>query len=360
MGSKKREEVDNNTLIESTVVSDEIMVSVFCLAYNHERFIRKTLDGFIMQRTSFPFEVLIHDDASTDKTAEVIREYEEKYPDIIKPVYQKENQYSKPGHPNIIATHLFPRAKGKYFAWCEGDDYWIDPFKLQRQIDIMESHPECSACLSKVERITYEGKPKGEFIPVFNKEDGVIHGKDFVNYVLDPAPMNVFPIQISGLVAQKTVYCEYCNKLPSFVNCSPVGDIPLALYLGMKGDIYYIHDVMSHYRTGNPYSFIGRTHSKREKSAQHYERKAIFYESFDQYTNYEYHEHAEKAVAYCKYSAALKRRDYKQIRAKESRWLYRALPMKKKTSQFVVHYFPWAEEPLKKMIYFSKKVHRFI
>ncbi|WP_183308060.1 glycosyltransferase family 2 protein [Dysgonomonas hofstadii] len=124
--------------------SETPVVSICCLTYNHERFIRQCLDGFLMQKTSFPFEILIHDDASTDSTASVIREYEERYPGIIKPIYQKENQYKK-GIANT-PTYQFPRVRGKYIAFCEGDDYWIDEYKLQKQVDFLESHPDYSLC----------------------------------------------------------------------------------------------------------------------------------------------------------------------------------------------------------------------
>lgn len=124
--------------------NDDVMVSILTLAYNHEPYIRQCLDGIVMQRTNFRFELLIHDDASTDETANIIREYEKKYPDIIKPIYQKENQYSK--KVPIGATYLYPKAKGKYIALCEGDDYWTDALKLQKQVDFLESHPDYVMC----------------------------------------------------------------------------------------------------------------------------------------------------------------------------------------------------------------------
>lgn len=124
--------------------SDEVKVSICCVTYNHAPYIRQCLDGFLMQKTDFPIEILIHDDASTDGTQDIIREYEKKYPELIKPIYQSENQYSK--GVKISLTYNWPRAKGKYIAMCEGDDYWTDPYKLQKQVDFLESHPEYVMC----------------------------------------------------------------------------------------------------------------------------------------------------------------------------------------------------------------------
>ena len=130
------------------------LVSIFTLAYNHAPYIRQCLEGFLMQRTTFSFECLIHDDASTDETADIIREYESRYPDIIKPIYQTENQYSKGG--GITRKFLIPRAQGKYIAICEGDDYWTDPLKLQKQVDFLETHPDYTIC-GGMYRILKEG-----------------------------------------------------------------------------------------------------------------------------------------------------------------------------------------------------------
>lgn len=123
-------------------MNKELIVTIQCLAYNHEPYIRQCLDGFVMQKTNFRFEAIVHDDASTDGTADIIRKYAEKYPDIIKPIFETENQYSKKDGSlgKIIGLHTH----GKYVAMCEGDDYWIDPLKLQKQVDFLEEHPEYS------------------------------------------------------------------------------------------------------------------------------------------------------------------------------------------------------------------------
>jgi len=120
------------------------LVTIWTTTYNHAPFIRQCLEGILMQKTTFSFELLIHDDASTDETADIIREYEARYPNIVKPIYQTENLFSKGG--GITRKFLLPRSQGKYIAACEGDDYWTDPLKLQKQIEFLESHPDYTIC----------------------------------------------------------------------------------------------------------------------------------------------------------------------------------------------------------------------
>ncbi len=120
----------------------EVMVSIHCITYNQEKYISEALEGFITQKTNFRFEAIVHDDASTDPTPMIIKKYTEKYPSIIKPIFEKENQWSKKDGSlgRIMNAHM----RGKYVAFCEGDDYWIDPLKLQKQVDFLESHPDFS------------------------------------------------------------------------------------------------------------------------------------------------------------------------------------------------------------------------
>ncbi|MBO4828839.1 MAG: glycosyltransferase [Fibrobacter sp.] len=139
MLNKFQEEITANW---KSMDTEHPLVSIKCLAFNQEEYIAQTMDGFLMQETNFPFEIIVHDDASTDKTADILREYEKKYPLIVKPIYQTENQYSKRDGSLTRASNA--PLKGKYVAECEGDDYWTDPNKLQRQVDFLESHPDYS------------------------------------------------------------------------------------------------------------------------------------------------------------------------------------------------------------------------
>lgn len=121
-------------------------VAIWCIAYNQKDFIKDALDGFVMQKTDFPFVVIVHDDRSTDGTTDVIREYAKKYPELIIPVIETENQWSKGGLKHIVDIMNSHYRIGKYIAFCEGDDYWTSPDKLQTQIDFLESHSDYSMC----------------------------------------------------------------------------------------------------------------------------------------------------------------------------------------------------------------------
>jgi glycosyltransferase involved in cell wall biosynthesis len=131
-------------------------LSIICFAFNHEKFIKHALEGFVTQKTNFPFEIVIHDDASTDKTADIIREYEAKYPDLFKPIFQKINQFSL--EKGRVTKICYAAAKGKYIAICEGDDYWTDPLKLQKQVVFLEKNPEYNFSLGAYNTIDEKGK----------------------------------------------------------------------------------------------------------------------------------------------------------------------------------------------------------
>lgn len=158
-------------MIVEEVNRGSLMVTIRCLTYNHEPYIRQCLEGFVKQKTSFRFEAIVHDDASTDGTTTVIREYAERYPDIIKPIYETENQYSK--HDGSIRRIMDAHTHGKYVAICEGDDYWTDPYKLQKQVDFLESHPDYVMCSHRFDQY-YEDEQRLE-----KERDETFQGADY-------------------------------------------------------------------------------------------------------------------------------------------------------------------------------------
>ena len=249
------------------------LVSVSCITYNHENYIRQALDSFLEQECSFGYEIIIHDDASTDATPDIIREYAEKYPDIIKPMLQSENQYSR-GISNISGVYNFPRALGKYIAMCEGDDFWCDPHKLAGQAAYMEAHPDTALCCHAAKTLAMDGayRSSDEIHPYH--ETRQLTAAEVIS-----KPVN-FP------TASMFFRTEYARTLPEwYFNC-PVGDIPLQLYMLSKGNVYYDDTVMSVYRMGAGGSWSsGMDDDKaREKWERHYVQMKDLFEAFDRDT----------------------------------------------------------------------------
>lgn len=266
-----------NIMTHRLYENKDVIVSICCVTYNHKSYIAQAIEGFLMQKTTFPFEILIHDDASTDGTADIIREYEKRYPDLIFSIYQTENQYSK--GISISATYQFPRARGKYIALCEGDDYWTDPYKLQKQVDFMEGNPDCSLCFHAW-KIIRNNNPndfsihRPQNIPSNNKfemKHAILGGGGFM--------------ATNSMVFHK----EHILKRPGWMDESPVGDIPLMLLLASKGKIGYIDDVMSVYRImSSSTSWSAGMHNNARRKKHHYEILKMWTD-FDNWTDKKYH-----------------------------------------------------------------------
>lgn len=215
----------------------EVLVSISCITYNHSAYIRQCLDGMLMQQTTFGFEILIHDDCSTDGTDDIIREYASKYPQIIKPLFEEENQYQQ-GKPIGTAVWNLPRAKGKYIAICEGDDYWTDSLKLQKQVDFMEANPEYSICFHKVNTLI---QATGEI-----KEEFIVRDMPGKSTILDLAEGNY-------IHTPSVMYRKYPNVLETYQRLMPClpGDYVMWMLLAEKGNIYKFNEPMAVYRLGS-------------------------------------------------------------------------------------------------------------
>ena len=218
-------------------MENKVLVSICCLTYNHEDYLRDTLEGFLMQKVDFPIEILINDDASTDRTAEIVREYEAKYPDLIRAFYQPVNLYSQ--GKDLCLEVLYPQARGKYIALCEGDDYWTEPTKLQRQVDFLESHPEYSACVHNTMLHYCSGNGKDR--PLLNHtEDCDVRFEDICNGMS-------FSFHTSSIVAKKAIIANPQDFF--YVGLSyGFGDHPDALWMYVNGPIRCFKECMSVYR----------------------------------------------------------------------------------------------------------------
>lgn len=210
-------------------------VIVWCLTYNQKDFIHDALDGFVMQKTSFPFEVVVHDDASTDGTTDIVVDYAQKFPDIITPMVEQENQWQKGGLKHIIGIMNDKHRRAQYIAFCEGDDYWTDPQKLQRQVDFLDSHPDYSMCFHSAKK-KYETDAKA-WIDCEHIQDKDYDATDvFVNWTVPTA----------SVLCRKEAMDFYANlKHPERIQNY---DIFIILSCAMIGKIRGMHEQMSVYR----------------------------------------------------------------------------------------------------------------
>jgi glycosyltransferase involved in cell wall biosynthesis len=281
---------------------NEIMVSINCITYNHENFIADAIESFLMQKTNFEYEILIHDDASTDRTQEIIKEYELKYPRLIKPIYQTENQYSK----GIKVGDLNrKRAQGKYIANCEGDDYWIDPYKLQKQVDYMQKHPECSLCV----HATYKVLPNK-----IKSKSHIRPNKGNKTYSVDE-----IILAGGGLFATNSMLYPsvFNNNRPKFLESAPIGDYPLAIYLALHGTVYYIDEFMSAYRVGVKGSWTENMLKNTKKRIEFLEKRADMLNEINKYSKYKYNNSIEKAIELNNYSLLSVRGTYREVKMKK-------------------------------------------
>ncbi|MBR5621150.1 glycosyltransferase family 2 protein [Candidatus Saccharibacteria bacterium] len=259
----------------------KVKVSIICLVYNHEKYLRECLDGFVKQKVNFRFEALVHDDASTDDSKKIIEEYARKYPDIIKPIYEKENIYQR-------VPYMFPVVAkfgaGKYVAICEGDDFWTDSTKLQRQYDYMEEHPDCALCFHDAEYLDMVTGKKTMHTNIFGEKTS-IDGKYDAGTILACEYITGDAIPTASLFFRM----EDIIDLPQFYFEAPCEDFPLKLILASRGYAYYMPRVMSVYRRnviGSATYRWARQNTKKEIAR--YESIIKTLDRFNEYSNNRY------------------------------------------------------------------------
>jgi glycosyltransferase involved in cell wall biosynthesis len=211
------------------------LISIVCVTYNHGLYINDAINGFLAQKSKYPFEIVIYDDASTDDTQQIISNYYNQYPKLIKPIIQQENQWLGKGI-NGTLMFAYPAAKGKYIALCEGDDYWTDPLKLQKQVDFLEANADYSGSVHSVDEIneTNEKRSKSHIINKYTFElEDIIH---------------------SGRVGETCSVLFRREILDSWLfqfNKIMSGDLLVMLAIGYHGKIQGLNETMGVYRKQN-------------------------------------------------------------------------------------------------------------
>ena len=341
---------------------DAVLVSICAVCYNHAPYLRQALNGFLSQKLTYPdpetkeerhfsIEILIHDDASPDGSADIIREYQERFPDIVKPILQTENQYSQ-GITNISGAFNFPRAKGKYITLMDCDDYWQSKDKLSLQVAYMEAHPECQLCVHAAEVRNDNGDlvDKNLMRPYRKDRDLTI------SELIDKA--GSFPF--GSMMLRK----EVVENLPEYyVNC-PVGDRPLELMAaerawridvpkhdvldeagnvvnrpeegtGKTAAAHYIDRPLSVYRFNGAGSWTSSMKDDdpaayREKQDTYARQMREMYEGFDRATEGVFHKECVSASNRLYFLTRVNLRDFKMIFHPRFSRFYKELPARDK------------------------------
>ena len=224
---------------------NDVKVTVICLTYNHEAWIRDALESFVDQDVPWPIEVLVHDDASTDRTASIVREFESRYPDMIYGFYAPQNRQSQ----GIIPSRdiLMPYIRGEFVALCEGDDYWTDPHKLRRQVEALEANPKVDICAHSARRLRPDGQEWNDAPRAYNclipAEVVILGGGGFV--------------ATSSLLVRASCYKE----IPPFRE-ELFNDYSLQIWGSLRGGMVYLSDFLSVYRQGLPGSWTEQHHGQ--------------------------------------------------------------------------------------------------
>ena len=239
-------------------------VTICCTTFNHVDYVADCIEGFLIQKTDYPFEILIHDDASTDGTSEIINTYQRSYPNILHVIIQEENQYSK--GVKVARETIWSEAKGEYIALCEGDDYWADEKKLQKQLNAMIEHEHLDFSFHNY----WELNPMGEFSPSRHLDSEL---KIFdVSEIIRGGGMRFRGYGTLITTASIMVKSKTLKELPEWFNHTPVSDYFIQVIGSVHGALY-LPDKMSVYRTLTPGSWSIVFKAKSMKSLdQHFKK----------------------------------------------------------------------------------------
>lgn len=224
------------------------VVSVQMITYNHEPYIRQAIEGVMMQKTDFEFELVIGEDCSQDKTREICFEYQKRYPDKIRVLWWHENVSKLGGNGRRTGAHC----RGEFIALCEGDDYWTDPLKLQKQVDAMRRYPNVGLCFCGAQQLwqengVFEDRKHGSFSP------GVIHGKRFLLHHLFGADPKVMPgpegfIMTATTLFRRAMLQQARLRFDVFNWRLYLGDKTLFYGLSSISDVFFLPDSVAVYR----------------------------------------------------------------------------------------------------------------
>ena len=259
------------------IKNDECLLTVQCTSYNFAEYLEDCFEGFLSQKTDFRFKVVVFDDASTDGSQDIIKKYVEKYPEMFIACLAETNTYGKPERIRLLNQLYEKEYEGEYVAFCEGDDYWCDPFKLKKQVEFMKNNPDCSLSVHASRWIDYKKGCEYSFHPY--SENRYLTAEEII------LQQGGNPSTASQVFRMRDLIFD-----DSFHLKNGGGDYIRQLYQLSKGKVYYFDDEMSVYRFSHPGSWTDRNEKDVELEMRHRFEMYDFLEFYDEYTGGDYHE----------------------------------------------------------------------
>ncbi|WP_075981920.1 glycosyltransferase [Bacillus massilinigeriensis] len=312
-----------------------ILVSINCITYNHEKYISDAIEGFLHQKTDFEYEILIGEDCSTDCTREIVEKYAKSYPNLIRVITSSRNVGAAEN-----MRRLFQNSKGKYIALCEGDDYWIDMNKLQKQVDYMENNPDCTLCFHNGIVVEDKNKINDRSVIPWMKNNEKYYFNRSCQYTAGELALLGYIPTASYLYPKHLL-----EDLPDWCYNAIVGDNVIKLITSSHGYAYYMNECMSVYRFGIGGSATSnwiKENDSIEKKITHCQGFIDLFDNFNQYSNQKFTEEIEKAKKIFEFQIAIIKGDLKLIREERFKENLAELSLREKIKLYSKCLFPKA------------------
>lgn len=276
-------------------MNENVSVSVLIFCYNHAEYIGQCIDSVLQQKTKFNYEIIIHDDCSYDNSFNIIEEYVKKYPHIVKVFAEKSPQYLSDPY-TVCYTNMLNLARGRYIAWLEGDDYWTDPNKLQKQFDVMERHEACSICVHKVDLLDCGRNKIMGTVPsrgIVKDKELIVKGKDIFYRLVKEGTffaVNSYFVRRKAIVEQ---------NVPQYMLIAKCMDFAKLLEAIVYGPIIFLPEVMAVKRVYNKGSLSEQNRSRDvEREQSNLQQMNMILESYDMYSSNIYHLEIKNAMLF--------------------------------------------------------------
>ena len=320
-------------------------VSVWCMSYNHEKYISGCLDSIISQQTDFPFEIIINDDASTDSSPHIIENYKNRYPELIDAVLQQDNQYSIGGFSSLLKIFL-ERSHGELIAICECDDRWTDEGKLQKQVDTI-NETGAAVCAHRTETTAKNGvRIDGKDIPRIDSAF-LLDRDDMVKLAFEYWISSSMIFHISSLLCSREVFDD---GLFEMMDIGKVGDTPIVLNGILKGKTAYIPETMSSYRTFSDGSWTAGIVQDTEKRRIFTENICGMLEAFKEVSGHRYDDTVDVKISDFRFNLLMQQRRYKEIFNREYNEVLKRKTFKHRLKLLMYRYAPVIAESYDKLI----------